>query len=114
MCFSQLFSQTKVALDKRAINYYSAQEINEMPESKIIQTNYLFRESYLIPDEFKQTLNSDNVDGFKLGAFRKEKERVKINIDMDKEGKPASNKYIILLSYEEVDKALNEIKEKNQ
>ena len=85
-----------------------------MPVSKILQTNYLFRDSYIIPDEFKQSLNSENVDGFKLGAFRKEKERVKINIDIEKEEKITSNKYVILLSYEEVDKALNEIKAKNQ
>ena len=108
------YSQESLQIDKRAINYYSEQELADMPLSKILQTNYLFRESYIIPDEFKQTLNSENVDGFKLGAFRKEKERVKINVDMDKEGKSASNKYVILYSYEEVDKALNEIKAKNQ
>ncbi|OFX55531.1 MAG: hypothetical protein A2046_00820 [Bacteroidetes bacterium GWA2_30_7] len=108
------YSQEKTQIDKRALNYYSEQEIKEMPVSKILQTNYLFRDSYIIPDEFKQSLNSENVDGFKLGAFRKEKERVKINIDIEKEEKITSNKYVILLSYEEVDKALNEIKAKNQ
>lgn len=108
------YSQETVQIDKRAFNYYTEQEIKEMPVLKIIQTNYLFRESFIIPDEFKQTLNSENVDGFKLGAFRKEKERVKISIDIEKEEKLSSNKYVILLSYEEVDKALSDIKAKNQ
>lgn len=111
-----VYSQKSELIDKRALKHYSIQQIEEMPIYKIHQTNYLLKESFIVEDEFKNLIDLSKVDALKLGVFRKEKERVRINIDIEKEGKGSnlSKIYIILLSYQEVDIALAEIKEKYQ
>jgi ribulose bisphosphate carboxylase small subunit len=116
MLFAVVFiakSQNSKLIDKRAFNYYTEKEINEMPVQKIKEINFLFTKSFIIPEEFKSQINVNDVDGFKYGMFRKEHEQVKVMLDIEKELNQPSNKYIILLSFDEVNREFEAIRDNN-
>ena len=110
--FINVFSQNTKKIDKRAFNYYTQKEINDMPFYKIMQINYDFRDSYIIPKEMKHKINSKKIDVFKLGIYRKKNDNYKIDIGTLDE--KITGKYIILKSQSEVAKIHQEIKEKYQ
>jgi hypothetical protein len=105
------YTQNNKIIDQRAFSHYTENEIAEMPLSKIHQINYLYRESFSIAEESVGKINPETIDAFNLSAFRKENERVKISIDIDREGKKTDRapEYIILFSHKEVDEAFKKI-----
>lgn len=98
-------------IDKRALRQYSADEINQMPASKILKINYLYSSSFIIPDEMKALINPSDIDIALYSLFRKENERVTLDLGTPQEKK--TGKCIILLSYQEVEKAYSEIEANN-
>ncbi len=117
-----LFAQ-KTQIDKRALNYYSQEEIKSMPESKIKKINYLYRYSFIIPDEFKGQIDPNSIDIRKYARYRKLNEMAKVYlIDETKNVKGESDynlsdKYIYLISiedlrdaYEKIDAGLIDVK----
>lgn len=105
-----VFGQTKPVLDKRAYNHYNIDEINIMPASKIEKLNFLFQQSYLIPEDMAGIIIPDNVDVYSFSGFRKEDERVSVPLMITKE--LPSEEYIILLSFKELDQAYRQIDQK--
>jgi hypothetical protein len=105
------FAQNVNKVDKRALNYYTTEEINNMPLTKINQINYLYTKSFIIPDEFKNKIKPDDIDIRLYSGFRKQNERAKAYIYSMIEGidKNNSNEYIILLSISEIQQAFKEI-----
>lgn len=97
-----------VLLDSRAYLLYTQDEINEMPEYKKAQINFIIRKSFIVPNEMKGKINPDEINGMEYNGYRKENERVKVPLLISKE---ISNfEYIILLSYKEIDEAYLKIK----
>lgn len=105
-----VFGQTKPVLDKRAYNHYNIDEINIMPTSKIEKLNFLFQQSYLIPEDMEGIIVPDDVDVYSFSGFRKEDERVSVPLLITKE--LPSEEYIILLSFKELDQAFRQIDQK--
>ncbi len=109
-----LFAQ-KIQIDKRALNYYSKEEIQSMPESKIKKINYLYKYSFIIPDEFKGQIDPNSIDIRKYARYRKLNEMAKVYlIDDTKEPKAESDynlsgKYIYLISIEDLRDAYDKI-----
>lgn len=97
-------------LDSRAYRHYTADEIKAFDAAKIEKLNYLFNESFIIPDDMKSTLKNEDVDIYGFSSFRSENERVKLPLSAITE--QAGNEYIILLSYKELDEAYLIIDEK--
>ncbi|RLD48311.1 MAG: hypothetical protein DRI94_12730 [Bacteroidetes bacterium] len=106
------FSQNTKIIDKRAYNYYTQKDINEMPLYKIMQINYDFNDSYIIPKEMKRKINHKKVDVFKLSVYRKKHENYKIDLGTIDE--KTTGKYIILKSQQEVAEIHKKIQNKYQ
>ena len=112
------FSQQKIQIDKRAYNYYTKEEINSMPACKIKKINYLYKHSFIIPEEFKGQIDPNSIDVRKYSRYRKLHENAKVYlIDDTKDVKGESDKnnlsgkYIYLISIEELRDAYNKIDE---
>lgn len=101
---------SSIEIDKRAYNYYSADEISAMPNVKIEKINFLITSSFIIPNEMKGRFDKKDINGFEYTAFRKENERVTVPILVNQEVK--SKEYIILLSEKEIEIAYQNIDKK--
>jgi len=108
-----LFSQQPV-LDKRAYAYYTQEEINKMPDYKIKQVNFLYRNSFIIPKEFKGQINPDSIDIRQYSKQRLPYKRAKVYLKTQnistKEKDNFNGQYIYLLSIEELKAAYENIK----
>lgn len=98
-------------VDKRALKIYTMDQINEMPYYKILQINYLYISSYIIPDEMKGVISPADIDMTQYFLHRKEKERVTVDLGIN--GEKRTGKYIILLSFQEVNLAFKDIENNN-
>ena len=111
---SNIYAQ-KIQIDKRALKYYSQEEVKSMPESKIKKINYLYKYSFIIPDEFKGQIDPNSIDIRKYARYRKLNEMAKVYlIDDSKEIKGESDynlsgKYIYLISIEDLRDAYDKI-----
>ncbi len=105
-----LNAQDKIKIDNRAYNHYTIEEIKQMPDSKIEKLNFLFNESFIIPEQMKNKIKKEEIDVYSYSVFRKENERVEVSLTITKE--IVSKEYIILLSYKEMDEAYQKIDEK--
>ena len=103
----------KIKVDKRALNYYSKEQITKMPETKLKQINFLYQQSFIIPDEFKTQINKDDIDIRDYSNQRLKDKRAKvfvINKNAKTERESESNLYFYLLSIEELQQAYKNIK----
>ena len=103
----------KTQIDKRALNYYSQEQISKMPDSKIKQINFLYQESFVIPEEFKAQINKDDIDIRDYSRQRLKDKRAKvfvINKNAKREKESESSMYFYLLSIEELQQAYKNIK----
>lgn len=97
-------------VDTRVLEVYSEQEVQNMPEYKIYQVNYLYADSYRIPFTMKNKIDPLDIDISKYGAFRHDSKEQKVFLDHEKMSGP----YIILKSKAEVHNQLSIIKEQHQ
>ena len=103
----------QIELDKRALNYYSKEQITKIPDTKIKQINFLYQESFIIPKEFEGQINPNDIDIRDYSQQRLPNEQAKvflINKDATKEKESQSNYYIYLISIEELQEAYKTIK----
>ncbi|MBI4646358.1 MAG: hypothetical protein HY738_07145 [Bacteroidia bacterium] len=111
----QLLAQSKEEIDKRALKYYSNQEIKEMPAYKIKQINYLFTKSFIIPDEMKEKVDPAQIDINQYTRIREYDSQKKVNLinngTVTSEADAFTEKYIILLSIKEIQQAYKDIEE---
>jgi|GEM_PF-3502266 len=110
---SVTFAQ-KTQIDKRAYAYYTQDEIRQMPDYKIKQINFLYQQSFIIPKEFEGQINPDEIDIRKYSRQRAPHQRIKVYLKNPaterKEQDNVSNKYIYLLSIDELQEAYENIK----
>lgn len=104
------FSQNNKIIDKRALSYYTKDEINNMPLYKVMQLNYDFNDSYIIPVEMKRKVNKKKIDVLKFSNLRNKNTETKVDIGSIDE--KSTGLFIILKSQVEVSKAHQEIKNK--
>lgn len=97
-------------VESRVLLEYSEQDIQNMPEYKIYQLNYLYVNSYRIPDEMKDIIDPMDINISKYGAFRHDSKEQKVYLNPEKSTGP----YIILKSKAEVREQLSIIKEQHQ
>ena len=103
----------KTQIDKRALNYYSKEQIAKMPEKKLKQINFLYQHSFIIPDEFKTQINTNDIDIRDYSNQRLADKRAKvfvINKNAKRETESEKNIYFYLLSIEELQQAYKNIK----
>lgn len=105
------YSQNSNIVDKRALNHYSKEELNNMPLNKILKLNYLFSSSFIIPEEMKKNIDPSEVDVYIYGSYRKENEEVKIDLGAPFEKR--TGKFIILLPFKDIDDAYKAIDDEN-
>ncbi len=107
-----VFSQ-KIEIDKRARKYYTDTEIASMSNSKIKRINALYQQSFIIPDEFKGSINPNDIDIRDYSKERLPHERAKVHIRV-KTNTPETDirkkEYIILLSIDELQELYSKIK----
>ena len=99
---NNIYSQTNKCLliDKKALNYYTFEDINNMSLIKIKQLNYLYNKSFIIPDKFKNIINTKEIDIRNYSGYREKNKRVKVPLNINE--RASSEEYIILLSGSEV------------
>ena len=115
LLFSFVTFAQKPTLDKRAYAYYTQDEINAMPDFKIKQINYLYQQSFEIPEEFKEQINPDDIDIRRYSKQRLPNKKVKVylynsNAEDQKEHDNFSGQYIYLISIEDLQNAYENIK----
>lgn len=113
--FSCVTLAQKTTLDKRAFGYYTQEEINAMPNYKIKQINYLYQQSFEIPNEFKGLINPNDIDIRRYSKQRLPNRKAKVylynaNVEQQKEQDNFSNQYIYLISIEDLQNAYENIK----
>lgn len=109
---SAVFAQESIKLDDRTIKHYSKEQIEELTDISILQINYLFNESFIIPEEMKEFVNAADIDILDYHQCRLPKERKKVflvNPNASSEADSFTDKYIILFSVLEVQDAINKI-----
>ena len=109
---SAISAQNPQQVDQRALKHYTVEEISQMPDYKIEQINFLFNESYLIPEKFQEKINAEQVDIMLFTGYRKQAERVNVPLNINTEGREGgiSEEYIILLSADELKEAFQKIR----
>ena len=114
MLFVSFAYGQKTTIDKRAYSYYTQNEINQMPEYKIKQINFLYQHSFIIPDEFKGQINPDNINIRQYSKQRLPHQRVKVFLkgteNNSKERDNFTGQYIYLLSIDELQEAYDSLK----
>lgn len=95
-------------IDKRVYNYYTKEQVLNMPLFKQKQVNYLFSKSFVIPEEMKDKIDVENFDISGYNSFRKNDEDTKVYINFEKNTGP----YFILLSKSKVNRRFKEIEAK--
>lgn len=113
-CGSVVFAQEKTNVDQRALNKYSANQLQEAGELKIRQINWFYNESFIIPREFAGVITPSDVDIKRYDHSRKPDEQAKVyltNETMDEKNIKGSGEYIILKSINEVRAAYKQIEE---
>ncbi len=115
LLFSFVTFAQKTTLDKRAYAYYTQDEINAMPDYKIKQINYLYQNSFEIPEEFKGQIDPNDIDIRRYSKQRLPDKKVKVylydtNTSNQKEHDNFSGKYIYLISIEDLQNAYENIK----
>ncbi len=104
----------KTQIDKRAYAYYTQDEINQMPDYKIKQINFLYQHSFIIPKEFDGQINPDEIDIRKYSQQRAPHQHVKVYLKNavtdSKEQENVSNRYFYLLSIDELQEAYENLK----
>ena len=103
----------KVQIDNRASNYYSKEQVLEMSDTKIKQINFLYQESFIIPEESKGFINKADIDIRNYSNQRLADKRAKVfvkNKNAKSEVESEKNIYFYLLSIEELQKAYKKIK----
>lgn len=102
------YSQELNQIDKRALNYYSTDELKEMPQSKIKEVNFYYSESFIIPEEFKEIIKAENINIKTYEEYRQINERAKVYLYKETstgEVQEESNYFIYLLSKNELKEA---------
>lgn len=103
----------KVTIDKRAYAYYTQEEIAQMPEFKIKQVNFLYRQSFIIPDKFKGQINPDEIDIRQYSKQRLPHSRAKVYLKSPGTSREKDNftgQYIYLLSIDELQEAYENLR----
>ncbi len=95
--------------DSRALEDYSIEEIHSMPEYKIYQVNYLYADSWTIPEEHEKNIDPGEIIITRYSAFRHDSRQQKVFLQPEK----LSGPYIILKSKAEVHKQLSLIEEQH-
>ncbi|MDX1653447.1 MAG: hypothetical protein R3277_13195 [Brumimicrobium sp.] len=96
-CDSELNPSLEV--DKRALNQYSACDLNMMSPEKIASLNVFITESFILENGNKCGVSEDDINIYDYHSQRKQDERVRISL-------PDCEGYLILLSREEVKKLM--------
>lgn len=102
------YTQEIVIIDNRAKENYTEKEISEMPISKVREINFYYSESFIIPDEFKGIIKSENINIKTYEEYRQLTERTKVFLYTDStkgETQELSNYFIYLLSKNELQQA---------
>jgi len=94
-------------IDQRAKDSYTPEEISSMPEYKVLQINYLYADSWYIPQEHKNRIDPLDINISDYSAFRRDKGDARVYLNLEKTTGP----YIYLKSKAEVKKQLDLIKE---
>lgn len=109
-CYSVFAQQTNV-LDKRALKYYSAEQIECMPVTKIKQVNYYYTKSFYIDttniNPNCSDVKIDEIDVTQFSKNRKETTRASV-------GLKENCRNIILLSWKEVKEQYKKIETEQQ
>ena len=108
-----LLAQIPPKIDSRARNYYSDAQISKMTENKIKKINFLYTQSFIIPDEFKNSINPKNIDIRQYSRERKKDSQAKvflINKNAVSERDAYLSQYIYLISIDDLQKAYSELK----
>jgi hypothetical protein len=102
----------KTEIDKRALNYYTQEQISEMPDVKIKQVNFLYQQSFIIPEENIKKINPQDINIIDFNQSRLPNERAKVYLSdkNSKEGSENPELYFYLLSIEELQQAYKNIK----
>ena len=104
----------KTTIDKRAFSYYTQSEINQMPEYKIKQINFLYQHSFVIPNEFNGQINPNDIDIRQYSKQRLPHTRAKVFLESiaptEKERDNFTGQYIYLLSIDELQEAYDNLK----
>ncbi|HBF89262.1 MAG TPA: hypothetical protein DDX39_11535 [Bacteroidales bacterium] len=113
--FLSVFAQESTKVDPRALKHYEVSKIDEMPESKIKKINFLFQESFIVEESSKAFIDKNTFDVYPYTMFRKERERVRVNIAFLDERRIEGqvDAFIILLSHQETDAAYKSILNEN-
>lgn len=109
---SSIYAQ-KTQLDQRALQKYSQEQIQKMPERKIRQINFLYQHSFIIPTEFKDKINATSIDISNYSKMRLVDQQVKVNLinpKASRESESTTDYYIYLLSIDELKQAYKNIK----
>ena len=109
--FFSIYAQ-KTEIDKRALNYYSADQIEKLSDVKIKQINYLYQQSFIIPEEFKTKINSVDIDIRKYSNCRLPDKKAKVALIKgdEREVSQGESVYIYLISIRELQEAYKRIK----
>lgn len=109
-----LFAQSGIKLDHRAYNHYTIDEINKMSEAKKRQVNFLFNQSFIVPEKYKEVVNPDLIDVLDYNSLRRPNDRVEVYL-RSKEGEEevSTDRTIILLSINELLNMYKAISENN-
>lgn len=77
-----------------------------MPEYKIHQINFLYRNSFVIPEEMTQQVKADQIDISMYNRMRSKTDRTKVYLvnegEIGSEKEAFSSAYIMLLSIDEL------------
>ena len=100
-------------LDQRAMNYYSEQQVAELSDLKIKQINYLYSNSFVVPEEMQEKINPEEIDVRKYSKRRSKSERVKIYLiaqgETRSEEQAFTENYILLKSIDELKDAYSQL-----
>jgi hypothetical protein len=113
LLITSIVSAQSVKIDKRAEKYYTKEEIQSMPPEKIKQINTLYTKSFIIPDQFKNNINPNDIDIREYSKERLPFDRAKVYLK-EKTNTPETDirkkEYIILLSINELKTLYSKIK----
>ncbi len=113
LAINSLFAQD-TQLDRRAIQKYTQEQIREMPKTKIKQINFLYQQSFIIPDQFKNKIDPNSIDISLYSKMRLVDQQAKVNLinpDAKRESESTTELYIYLLSIDELKQAYQNIKQ---
>ena len=100
-------------LDQRALQKYTPEQIQKMPETKIKQINFLYQHSFIIPDKFIDEIDPRSIDISHYSKMRLVDQQAKVSLvkpEAKRESESTTDYYIYLLSIDELKQAYQNIK----